>query len=63
MRLNEQEKSFIVGMLHRVYKNVKTGENAQENTTDESLMFHFSEESMEQFDKLMTKFAREYELN
>ena len=62
MRITENEKGMIVSILNRVYKNVTTGENAGDLTTDESLIFAFDEDSLKDLEKFIQKAAKEYVL-
>lgn len=63
MKFTEQEKAMAVSILHRIYKNVTTGENADMTSTDESLIFAFNEDSFKDLEKFIKKAAKEYILN
>lgn len=60
MRITENEKGMIISILHRVYKNVTTGENAELLSTDESLIFSFDNDSLKDLKKFIQKAAKEY---
>ena len=60
MRITEIEKGMIVSILNRVYKNVTTGENADQKATDESLIFAFDDDSLRDLEKFIQKAAKEY---
>ncbi len=60
MRITENEKGMIISILNRVYKNIKTGENAEDLTTDASLIFSFNEDSFKDLEKFIQKAAKEY---
>jgi len=63
MRLTENDKSFLAGIIGRIYKNVATGEMAfGYTTTDESLMFSFDESHFNYLKTLYNKFAKEYQI-
>ena len=63
MRFTENEKNMAITILNRVYKNIKTGENATDLTTDESLIFAFNEDSFKDLEKFIQKASKEYILN
>ena len=63
MRFTEMEKGMAIAILNRVYKNVKTGENAKDFTTDESLILTFDESSFKDLEKFIKKASKEYALN
>lgn len=63
MRFTEMEKGMAIAILNRVYKNVKTGENAKDFTTDESLILSFDESSFKDLEKFIKKASKEYALN
>lgn len=63
MKISENEKGMIVSILNRIYKNVTTGENAGDNTTDESLIFAFDKESLKDLENFIKKASKEYILN
>lgn len=62
MRFTEKEKGLIVSILYTIYKNIKNGENAEDLTTDISLIFRFSDENFIELEKLIKRAAREYYL-
>lgn len=63
MRFTEMEKSMVIAIVNRVYKNIKNGENAKDFTTDESLIMSFDEDSFNDLEKFIKKAAKEYILD
>ena len=63
MRFTEMEKGMVIAILNRVYKNVKTGENAENYTTDESLILSFDKDSFNDLENFIKKASKEYYLN
>ena len=60
MRFTEEEKTMAITILNRIYKNVTTGENSADKTTDESLIFSFDKNSIKTLEKFIQKAAKEY---
>lgn len=60
MRITENEKGMIISILNRIYKNVKTGENAEYKLTDVSLIFTFDDDSFNDLEKFIQKASKEY---
>lgn len=62
MRFTELEKRMVIAIVNRVYKNIKTGENAENYTTDESLILSFDKSSFDDLEKFIKKASKEYVL-
>jgi len=62
MRLTEKDKSFLAGIIGRLYKNITTCEMALEYTTDESFMFSFDKSQFNYLKTIYNKFAKEYQI-
>jgi len=60
MRITENEKGMIVSILNSIYKNVTNGENSEMLSTDESLIFSFSEDSFKDLKQFIQKAEKEY---
>lgn len=61
VKLTDYDKGLIA-VIGRIYKNVTTGENSENNSTDESLIFSFDNETLKDLEKIYNKFSKEYDI-
>ena len=62
IKLTDYDKGLIAVLISKIYKNVTTGEFAEERATDCSLMFAFDEETLKHLERIYNKFSKEYQI-
>lgn len=61
-QITDKEHSVIAPILSRLLDNIRNGENSDDNTTDESLMYRLTNDQLRILSAIVHKYKSEYEI-